>query len=133
MAISNERIESIDHGQVTFRYKDYARGGQSRSLTLEADEFLRRLLLHVLPKGLVRIRACGFLANCHRAKKLALLRQLLGAGEPEVASAAQLDDELWPRCPHCGEGPLRLLGRTPRPSVRQLVASTYPPKHHDSS
>ncbi|NLG41965.1 MAG: IS91 family transposase [Phycisphaerae bacterium] len=133
VAISNDRIESIDRGQVTFRYKDYARGGRWRRMTLSAEEFLRRFLQHVLPTGFVRIRAFGFLANRHRAEKLMLIRRLLGASElaAESAVAPIMDDR--PCCPHCAEPALRLLGETARPSVQRLVESTYPAKILDSS
>jgi hypothetical protein len=132
VAISNNRIESINDGQVTFWYKDYARGGRWRRMTLEAKEFLRRFLQHVLPPGFVRIRAFGFLANRHRTKKLASIRRLLAvcelaSGLPEPG----LDRR--PCCPHCGQEALRCIGQARRPSLRQLVAGTYQPQALDSS
>jgi hypothetical protein len=139
VAISNERIESLEDGQVTFRYKDYAHGHRQRRMTLTAHEFLRRLMLHVLPRGFVRIRSFGFLANRVRDKQLALCRQLLGVTEPaaatssgEPASLAIPDDDSL-RCPHCGQGVMKLVSRTSRPRVSQLVASTYQPLLFDSS
>jgi len=66
VALSNDRIESLVDGQITFRYKAYAHGHRWRRMTLPAQEFLRRFLQHVLPKGFVRIRSFGFLANCLR-------------------------------------------------------------------
>ena len=78
VAISNHRLLDIDNGQVRFRWKDYRHHSQSKVMTLEVDEFIRRFLLHVLPDGLQRIRHYGFLGNRHRRAKLALCRQLLG-------------------------------------------------------
>ena len=77
VAISNHRLISFQNGQVSFRWKDYAHGSKQRIMTLSADEFLRRFLLHVLPKGFVRIRFFGFLANRRRATLLPICRQLL--------------------------------------------------------
>ncbi len=79
VAISNHRLISFQNGQVSFRWKDYAHGSKQRIMTLSADEFLRRFLLHVLPKGFVRIRFFGFLANRRRATLLPICRQLLAA------------------------------------------------------
>jgi hypothetical protein len=139
VAISNERIESLEDGQVTFRYKDYAHGHRQRRMTLTAQEFLRRLMLHVLPRGFVRIRSFGFLANRVRNKQLVLCRQLLGVTQPaaatssgEPASLAIPDDDSL-RCPHCGQGVMELVSRTSRPRVPELVASTYQPLLFDSS
>jgi hypothetical protein len=113
-AISNERIESIDDGQVTFRWKDYARGNRWRRLTLAADEFLRRFLLHVLPKGLQRVRTFGFLANRCAAAKLALCRRLLAVLVPDTSLPAEAESlaevpHQPPRCPQCERGVLELV------------------------
>ena len=78
VAISNQRLLALDQGQVTFAWKDY-RDGQKKRMTVSADEFIRRFLLHSLPPGFQRIRYYGFLANCHRAAKLALCRRLLSS------------------------------------------------------
>jgi Putative transposase/Transposase zinc-binding domain len=78
VAISNRRLLSMEDGRVTFEYKDYADGNQTKILTLEATEFIRRFLLHILPTGFVRIRQFGFLANRARGKKLALCRTIPG-------------------------------------------------------
>jgi len=139
VAISNDRIESLVDGQITFRYKAYAHGHRWRRMTLTAHEFLRRFMQHVLPRGFVRIRSFGFLANRVRDKQLALCRQLLQAAEPAAAAAngelASLpvagDGSL--RCPHCGQGILELVSRTQRPRVPELVADTYQPRLFDSS
>jgi len=90
-------------------------------------------LQHVLPTGIVHIRAFGFLANCHRTEKLELIRRLLGASELAAASAVEPPVDKRPCCPHCAEPPLRLLGETRRPSVQRLVESTYPAKILESS
>jgi len=77
VAMSNHRLLSFDGERVTFRWKDYAHGNKQKKMTLEATEFLRRFLLHVLPAGFVRIRHYGFLANRVCREKLALCRQKL--------------------------------------------------------
>src|SRR4051794_28187601 len=82
VAISNHRLLDLKDGRVTFRYKDYARGGERRTMELTAAEFLRRFLQHVLPRGFVRIRSYGFLANRDRREKLAACRELLAAAPP---------------------------------------------------
>jgi len=131
VAISNERIESVEDGLVTFRYKDYAHGHRLRRMTLPAQEFLRRFMQHVLPRGFVRIRSFGLLAHRGREEQLARCRQLLhvaesegplGQGEQLVSSAAEVEIT---RCPFCGQGTLQLVARAPRPRVSELVASTY--------
>lgn len=86
VAISNSRILSFVEGTVTFRWRDYADGNRSKIMTLDAIEFLRRFLLHVLPDGFVRIRYFGFLGNHHRERRIGRARQLLGcAGQPRFA------------------------------------------------
>ena len=89
--------------RVTFRWKDYAHGGKIRSMTLTATEFLRRFFLHVLPKGFVRIRHFGFLANRFRAARVNLGRQLLAQAPlpPAPAQVPHTDAAIW-HCPHCG-------------------------------
>jgi hypothetical protein len=77
VAISNNRLLDINDGKVQFRWKDYRDGNRQKTMTLGADEFIRRFLLHVLPDGFQRIRYYGFLANRYRAEKLALCRQLM--------------------------------------------------------
>ena len=82
VALSNDRILAVEDGRVRFRWRDYRHGRRLRSLTLSAEEFMRRFLLHVLPRGFHRIRHCGFLGSCHRQRKLALCRRLLGMPPP---------------------------------------------------
>ena len=119
VAISNHRILNVADGQVTFRWKDYARGGKHRKMTLSANEFLRRFLLHVLPKGFIRIRFFGFLAPRRRAALLPLCRRLLG-DDPPPRLPPPPPAPLW-RCPRCG-GPMRVMEKlrasqlVPRPA-----------------
>jgi Putative transposase len=103
VAISNHRLLGLADGQVTFRWKDYAHGSKKRKMTVSAHEFLRRFLLHVLPKGFVRIRFFGFLANRRRSTLLAQCQRLLAA-QPETRpspSPAQPIVSTW-LCPLCG-------------------------------
>src|SRR6202046_1698082 len=103
VAISNHRLVSFADGQVTFRWRDSAHNNEQKLMTLALDEFLRRFLLHLLPKGFVRIRHFGFLANRRRSALLPLCFAALGTVpvpmEPETT--AQESDPLW-RCPKCG-------------------------------
>jgi hypothetical protein len=97
VAISNHRLVAFENDRVSFRWRDYAHGGKKKVMTVSAEEFLRRFLLHVLPKGLVRIRHFGFFANRKRETALARCRQLLGtATSTERPEATNL-----PRCPAC--------------------------------
>ena len=126
VAIANQRLVSIDDGRVTFRYKDYRRGHRQRTLTLTATEFIRRFLLHVLPNGFMRIRYYGFLANTHRKKQLAMIRELLGVPSPEVPptpngeqeAAYQAEDQ---RCPHCSCGTLQPVELITRPRLSDIL------------
>ncbi|MBV9309080.1 MAG: transposase [Acidobacteriaceae bacterium] len=90
VAISNHRLLSFADGQVTFRWKDYAHGSQQRKMTLSTDEFLRRFLLHVLPRGFVRIRHFGFLAHRQRGQHITRCRQLF-ANQTLSPSSAPLE------------------------------------------
>ena len=139
VAISNERIESLENGQITFRYKAYAHGHRWRRMTLMANEFLRRFMQHVLPRGFVRIRSFGLLANRCREAQLARCRRLLDHAEPQTtrspskpADSAAREAEVS-RCPFCGQGSLQLVARTPRPRLSELVASTYQQGLFDTS
>jgi len=113
VAISNHRLVSFAEGKVTFRWRDSAHNNEQKLLTLSLDEFLRRFLLHVLPKGFVRIRNFGFLANRRRTTLLPLGFQLLGAAQQphteQEASTANESSPLW-LCPQCG-GPMVVLER----------------------
>src|SRR6267142_711080 len=110
VAISNHRLVSFTEGKVTFRWRDSAHNNEQKLLTLALDEFLRRFLLHLLPKGFVRIRNFGFLANRRRAALLPLCFHLLGsAQEPHADQNAACSNGLW-RCPKCG-GPMVVVER----------------------
>jgi hypothetical protein len=103
VAITNHRLVAFEHDQVTFRWKDYAHGNKKRMMTLASQEFLRRFLLHVLPRGLVRIRFFGFLANRRRATLLPLCQRLL-ADQPIPHPSAATPSPTQPtcfRCPKC--------------------------------
>ncbi len=112
VAISNHRLVSLVHGQVTFRWRDSAQNNEQKLMTLSLDEFLRRFLLHLLPKGFVRIRHFGFLANRRRSTLLPLclaaLSTVSSQTQPET-STAQESQPLW-RCPNCG-GPMAVIER----------------------
>jgi len=106
VAISNHRrLVAFQQERVTFRWKNYAHGGKPGQMTLAATEFLRRFFLHVLPKGFVRIRHFGFLANRFRTSRLALGRQLLASSSPASAETGTCkiseSSTLW-HCPRCG-------------------------------
>jgi hypothetical protein len=100
VAISNHRLLNVADGQVTFRWKDYAHANKQRKMTVSGEEFLRRFLLHVLPKGFIRIRFFGFLAPRHRAQLLPLCQQLL-AHPPSPTPAVSQPPVSW-HCPRCG-------------------------------
>ena len=117
VAISNHRLIAFENDQVSFRWKDYAHGNKKRKLTVSADEFLRRFLLHVLPHGFVRIRFFGFLANRCRAGLLPLCRQLLAQQRESVPSSASPQSACGP-CPKCLT-PMLLIERL---SVTELAA-----------
>jgi Putative transposase/Transposase zinc-binding domain len=117
VAISNHRLVDVTDDTVSVRWKDYRHGSRIRTLTLDVDVFLRRFLLHVLPKRFVRIRYFGFLASRCRTAQLAQCRQALVAASapaPEAPSSAP-PRSMWP-CPRCG-GAMRLIDRL---TARQL-------------
>jgi hypothetical protein len=110
VAISNHRLVDVTDDTVSFRWKDYRHGSQVRTLTLDVDEFLRRFLLHVLPKRFVRIRYFGFLASRCRTPQLAQCRQALAvAPTPPPAPPLAPARSSWP-CPRCG-APMRIIER----------------------
>jgi hypothetical protein len=124
IAISNDRLISVDDDKVRFRWKDYRNGDRVAAMTLCADEFIRRFLLHVLPEGFKRIRYYGFLCNRYREQKLRRCRELLGASpdpsptdEPSedyrdhyrAVTGVSLKD-----CPACGQGHMIFLEALPR-------------------
>jgi predicted RNA-binding Zn-ribbon protein involved in translation (DUF1610 family) len=114
VAISNDRLSSLQNGRVTFQWRDYRHPQRPRVLTIPAEEFIRRFLLHTLPDGFQRIRFGGFLANCHRSAKLACIRPLLVARPSDLLPLPKDTAELlaWLTgapahvCPFCGIGQL---------------------------
>jgi len=113
VAISNHRLRSLEDGRVTFEWKDYADRSRTKTMTLEATEFIRRFLLHVLPSGLVRIRQFGFLANRVRQHKLEQCRALLALCpqytpiRSDISADAHLPDST--ACPICKHGRLMVI------------------------
>ena len=133
VALSNDRILSVQNGQVTLSYRDRKEGGKKKTVSLEAHEFIRRFLLHVLPDGFMRIRHFGFLANRAKKHALAQCRKLLklDAALPEIPkkSAHDLLVELTGidlnRCPSCHQGTLIV--------VAELAPISRSPSQWDSS
>jgi hypothetical protein len=117
IAISNRRLISMNDQTVTFRWKDYAHHNRPRTMTLDGAEFLRRFLLHAVPRGFMRIRHFGLLANRIRAGNLSICRRLIAAATPAIQydSAPQL-----PLCPICHRGHL-LAGPNLSPSQLSLL------------
>ena len=122
VAISNHRLLALEDGRVTFRYKDHKQGQRLRTCTLDAVEFLRRLMLHVLPKGLHKVRYFGFMANRHRSPRLTQCRALIGqaadvtgANKMAEPDALQANEPTGARvqpgdvCLVCGQGRMRLV------------------------
>ena len=129
VAISNHRLSSVENAQVTFTYRDRKTGNTLKSMTLAAEEFIRRFLLHVLPNGFMRIRHFGFLANRSKKQGLSRCRQLLGVSAPPAnpvaKSALELMRELTgvdvSRCPHCHRGTLIVIQILPAAAPSPLV------------
>jgi hypothetical protein len=135
VAISNQRILSFENGRVTFRWKDYAQANRQRTMTLDAVEFIRRFLLHALPKGFQRIRHFGFLANRVRQEKLSLCRQLLGQAEEPEAGVRDPASEDGPgpapepaddTCPACKIGRMQVVETIDARSTEDLVYAHTP-------
>jgi hypothetical protein len=136
VAISNNRLLDLADGQVRFRYKDYRHDAQQKPMTLEASEFIRRFLLHVLPAGFQRIRYYGFLGNRYRKEKLARCRQLLGMpayeGQQPVKEAAPDYRERYEalsgvslrRCPACHQGCMHVIELLPPSPLNRPAAIT---------
>jgi len=114
VALSNNRLLDIEEGHVRFCWKDYRDQNQQKTMTLSAEEFIRRFLLHVLPPGFQRIRYYGLLGNRYRQQKLARCRELLGMRPSEAPAAEASPDyrdryqqltgsSLW-ECPVCHRG-----------------------------
>lgn len=129
VAISNNRLLDIEQGHVSFRWKDYRQDSEQKTMTLSADEFIRRFLLHVLPDGFRRIRYYGFLANRYRREKLAQCRQLLGMRAVEATAVAPPPKDYRDRyeeltgctlreCPQCHRGRMVVVEMLPRIACR---------------
>jgi hypothetical protein len=121
VAISNNRIICIDNGRVTFTYKDRQKENEIKTMTLDADEFIRRFLLHVLPKGLIKIRYFGFLAHTNKKKDIPLIRKLI---DPEATLPEKSNEsisEMMLRltgidiscCPKCKKGKMIRIRKLP--------------------
>jgi integrase len=136
VAISNNRLLTMDGNRVTFAWKDYKHEAARRTMTLDADEFIRRFLLHVLPNGLQHIRHYGFLANRHRQTKLMLCRQLLDSPAPMTPDSDSgtkqdyrdlylaLTGKSLRDCPLCGKGHMVRIETLP---IISFVHARSPP------
>src|SRR5205823_4311186 len=132
VAIANHRLLDVRDGRVRFAYRNRRQGNRGQTMTLDADEFIRRFLLHVLPRGFMRLRHYGFLANRHKARTLRRCRELLGqpADPPSRSpkSVVQWMQEVTgidlTQCPHCGARP---LVRLPLPPLSPRAASRGTP------
>jgi hypothetical protein len=123
IAISNHRILSIQQNRVAFRYRDSTDANKQKVMQLDVLEFIRRFLLHVLPKGFVRIRHYGLLANRNRKEKIARCRHLLAAPKPEEATPQTRREKLLQltgldieQCPACRKGRMVIVAEIDRPS-----------------
>jgi hypothetical protein len=123
VAISNGRLLGVSEEEVTFGYKDYRHGGKQREMTLSAEGFARRFLQHVLPRGFVRVRHYGLLANRGRERKLRACRRLLLAEPAGAARQATATAEGPRRCPVCGEGEMRVVETIGRRSAARQDSS----------
>ena len=129
VAISNHRLVSFDGDSVAFRWKDYAHGNKKRKMTLTANEFLRRFLLHTLPRGFVRIRSFGFLAGPRRAEGLELARQLLSETGIESSVPTSIPAPTRFLCPVCAT-PMEVVERL---SPAMIRAGLHRDGIHDTS
>nr|WP_275288302.1 transposase [Halomonas elongata] len=127
IAISNARILAVDDHQVTLRYKDYRDRDRRKQLVLAGEEFVRRFLLHVLPKGLMRVRHYGFLANRCRRRRLAEIRRALAVETTPEADTAANDSEPTYTCRHCGQPTLRVIGTL----IPLRPKRSRPPSHRE--
>ena len=112
VAISNNRIVSIDNGSITFTYRDRKRDNEIKEMTLDAPEFIRRFLLHVLPKGLIKIRYFGFLSHTNKNEEIPLIRKLIDSDATLPEKMKETICEMMLRltgiditcCPKCMKG-----------------------------
>ena len=122
VAISNGRLIEMRDGQVTFRWRDSADHNKQKLMTLDAIEFMRRFLLHILPPGFVKIRHFGFLANCKRGPALQLCETLLNVPPPAQSLTTRQENAIARRCPRCVVGTLCVLGWIPAGTTNSLSA-----------
>ncbi len=128
VAISNTRLLSMVGNKVTFRWKDYRRSGKLRTMKLDAVQFLRRFLLHILPKGFMRIRYYGFMANRCRKQKLERCRELLAVAETVSASSDGVRRGKHPmQCPECQRGTMVCILVLTSMAMGEMIASRSPP------
>ena len=127
VAISNGRLLQMQDEKVTFRWRDSADGNKQKHMTLDAVEFIRRFLLHVLPSGFVKIRHFGFLANCKRHESLALCRSLLP--QTSIPATTVLTEShqraVERKCPFCKTGTLHVIERIPPGALIPASLPTY--------
>ena len=135
VAMANQRLISLKSSKVTFFWKDYADCNRKKKMTLDADEFVRRFLLHVLPPGFMRIRHYGFLSNRNRKKKLPLCRKLIGSDKsnallrelPVVDSTDAFENDSATLCPFCKHGRLVITEHIEPVSTQPLFCSSRVP------
>jgi hypothetical protein len=121
VAISNHRIISIDNGKVSFTYRDRERNSEIKVMTLNAHEFIRRFLLHVLPMGFVKIRYFGFLSHKNKKQAITLIRKFI---DPDAELPEKIKETIFEmmlrltgtditRCPKCGKGKMKVIRKLP--------------------
>jgi len=128
VAISNNRIVSILNGKVTFTYRDRERNNEMRKMTIAADEFIRRFLLHVLPNGFMKIRYFGFLSHKNKKQAIALIRKLIDPDAKLPEKIVETIMEMMLRltgkditcCPRCGKGKMKIIKKLPRPHCNSM-------------
>jgi hypothetical protein len=114
IAISNGRLLSMDGDRISFRYKDYRDDSRIKTQWLEGQEFVRRFLMHILPKGFMRIRHFGYLSNRTRRRKLDVIRHCLSQPpRSEATTQSSVPPRCWP-CPRCDDGQVRMIRQIPR-------------------
>jgi hypothetical protein len=128
VAISNNRIIAVDDRGVTFTYRDRQRGNEIKEMTLDANEFIRRFLLHVLPKGLIKIRYFGFLAHTNKREQIPLVRKLI---DPHAVLPEKIKETIYEMmlrltgiditcCPKCMEGKMTIIRKLPKHDLKPL-------------
>jgi hypothetical protein len=123
VAISNNRLVAIDDGQVTFTYRDRASNNEKKIMSLKSDEFIRRFLLHVLPKGFMKIRYYGFLSNIKKKQCILLIRQLIEPMAEQPDLVIETLQQIMQRvtgiditcCPQCQKGKMIKIRALPKP------------------